>query len=364
MDDIPQPLPKNPVKLLDQLRAHMRSRNLAYKTELTYIRWIRSFIYFHEKKHPRDLSPPQIDEYLTYLAVQLNLSINTQKTALNALVYLYKQFYGVHDLKLEFRHSTKPRILPAVFSHTEATQVITHLEGKYKLLASLMYGSGLRVMEATRLRVQDIDFANECINVREAKGSKSRRTLLPKSLVNPLRNQIDFALALHKKDLDEGFGEVYLPGALSRKFDAREPQWQYIFPAYNRSVDPRSDITRRHHIHEQSVQKEVKKAIKKANIHKKSGCHTFRHSFATNLLRSGVDIRNIQEMMGHSDLSTTQIYTHIVGIQERGVISPLEADGFSPFSVRECHSVYQIAQSRPFTTFRHATAPGYASSII
>lgn len=328
MDDIPVPIPAKPVRLLDQLRVHMRSRNLAYKTEQTYLSWIKNFIYFHGKKHPRMLGAKEINEYLTHLAVHKNLAVNTQKTALNALVYLYKQFYGLHDLQLEFTHSAKPKLIPAVFSHREATSVITQLSGVYRILASLMYGSGLRVMEAVRLRVQDVDFSNHCIIVREAKGSKSRRTLLPNTLVKPLQNQIDFALALHAKDLDEGYGEVYLPAALSRKYPnaARLPQWQYVFPAHIRSTDPRSNTPRRHHLGEQSVQRKVKVAIQSSRIYKKAGCHTFRHSFATNLLRSGVDIRNIQEMMGHADLSTTQIYTHIVGVQERGVVSPVDLE--------------------------------------
>jgi len=327
MDDIPVPIPIKPVKFLDQLRVHMRSRNLAYKTEQTYINWIKSFIYYHGKKHPRTLGVREIDEYLSHLAVRRNLAVNTQKTALNALVYLYKQFFGIHNLELKFTHSAKPKLIPAVFSHGEATAVIGQLSGVYTLIASLMYGSGLRIMEAVRLRVQDIDFANNCIMVREAKGSKSRRTLLPASLRQPLQHQIDYALALHSKDVDEGFGEVYLPYALTRKYPsaARQPQWQYVFPSHSRAVDPRSDVIRRHHIGEQAVQRKVKLAIRSAKIYKKAGCHTFRHSFATNLLRAGVDIRNIQEMLGHSDLSTTQIYTHIVGIQERGVVSPIDS---------------------------------------
>ncbi len=305
----------------------MRSRNLSYKTEQTYIGWIKSYIVFHNKRHPQEMGKKEINEFLSHLAVHKNLAINTQKTALNAIIYLYKQFYGVQDLELHFTHARKPRILPAVFSASEAMSVINNLEGIYKMMASLMYGSGLRVMESVRLRVQDVDFANGCLFVREAKGSKSRRTLLPKSMIEPLQTQIDFALALHRKDLDEGYGDVYLPHALARKYPGagREPRWQYVFPAASRSLDPRSNVLRRHHVGEQTVQRAVRVAIRTARIHKKAGCHTFRHSFATNLLRAGVDIRNIQEMMGHTDLSTTQIYTHIVGIQERGVVSPLDA---------------------------------------
>ena len=325
----------------------MRGRNLAYKTEQTYINWIKDFIYFHGKRHPKTLGTEEIDAYLSHLAVRRNLAINTQKTALNSLVYLYKQFYGIQDLQLQFTHSAKPKLIPAVFSHNEATAVIAQLSGIYRILASLMYGSGLRVMEAVRLRVQDVDFSNHCIIVREAKGSKSRRTLLPRSLVEPLRHQIQFALALHSKDLDDGYGEVYLPKALHRKYAAAatQPQWQYIFPAPTRSMDPRSNVYRRHHLGEQAVQRKVRHAIRSEGIYKKAGCHTFRHSFATNLLRSGVDIRNIQEMMGHTDLSTTQIYTHIVGVQERGVISPIDSQWHDHSRVGEPDAHYSATSS-------------------
>lgn len=344
MDDIPIPIPAHPTRLLDQLRAHMRSQNLAYKTEQTYIRWIINYIHFHNKAHPKDLGSDDIDAYLSHLAVRLNLSINTQKTALNALMYLYKKFYCIQNLELNFSHSKKPRLLPAVFSHTEASAVISNLIGVHRIAASLMYGSGLRVMETVRLRVKDVDLANGCIIATEAKGAKSRRTLLPNALVRPLQKQIDFALALHAKDLDDGYGEVYLPKALSRKYPnaPREAQWQYIFPAAQKSMDPRSAVLRRHHLGESAVQRAVKAAIKQTGIHKKASCHTFRHSFATNLLRSGVDIRNIQEMMGHSDLSTTQIYTHIVGIHERDVVSPLDFDNNGFNEIQEPRAGYNI----------------------
>lgn len=326
MEDIPLPIPKKPVRFLDQLRLHMRSKRLAYKTEKTYIMWIKDFIYFHDKKHPKEMGTVEVDQYLSYLAVQRSCSINTQKTALNAIVFLYKQFLGIELGKLAFVPSSRPRVLPAVFSHKEAIDVIEQLQGVHKIAVSLMYGAGLRVMESVRLRIKDIDFANNCIVVREGKGGKSRRVLLPKSLELALANQVELVLAQHKVDLAEGLGDVYLPDALSIKFPnaGKSSSWQYLFPAQKVSQDPRSGVIRRHHIGEQSVQRAVKRAIKELGIHKKAGCHTFRHSFATQLLRSGVDIRNIQEMMGHNDLSTTQIYTHIVGIQERGVTSPID----------------------------------------
>lgn len=327
MDDVRAPLPTKPVRFFDQLREHMRARNLAYKTEKSYCYWIADFIRFSGKIHPELLGAPEVDAYLSHLAVRRNFSINSQKTALNAVVYLYHRFLNKELGQLSFASSSKQRRLPTVFSHGEAMAVIGELSGMFRVMASLMYGSGLRVMETVRLRIQDVDFGNGCIIVRESKGLKWRRTLLPDSLVASLKAYRDLALVQHQADLAAGCGEVYLPHALGKKYPGagKEPAWQYIFPAAEPSEDPRSGIMRRHHIGEQAVQRQVKKALKKSGIYKKAGCHTFRHSFATNLLRAGVDIRNIQEMMGHSDLSTTQIYTHVVGIQERGVVSPLDA---------------------------------------
>lgn len=326
MDDIPRPLPIRPIRFMEHLRTFIRSKQLAYKTEKTYCTWIKDFLHFNNLQHPENMGAKEVDDYLSFLAVQRNLSVNSQKTALNALVFLYKQFYNKDLGQLNFAPSMRPKTIPTVFSHAEATAVIEKLSGTYKLAALLMYGAGLRVMEAARLRVQDVDFANNCLVVREGKGRKWRRSLMPKSLVSDLRRQIDYALALHSKDLADGLGEVYLPDALSRKYPnaATAPGWQYLFPAPHIAKDPRADIKRRHHVGEQQIQRSVKKAIQQCGIYKKSGCHTFRHSFATNLLQAGADIRNIQELMGHSDLSTTQIYTHVVGIQERGITSPVD----------------------------------------
>ncbi|MFT7560401.1 MAG: integron integrase [Flavobacteriales bacterium] len=326
MDDIPHNLPDEPTRFMDQFRVFIRSKQMAYKTEKTYCTWVVDFIRYHNMQHPKYLGGIQLDEYLSHLAVKRNLAINTQKTALNALVFMFKQFLNIEVGVLSFIPSSRPRTIPTVFSHEEAKAVINKLDGRYKLMASVMYGSGLRRSEVSRLRVQDIDFANACIVVREAKGMKWRRTLLPKALVEDLRHQIDFALALHQQDLDEGFGEVYLPQALNRKYKnaPTSPIWQYVFPADRRAQDPRSEMIRRHHINEATLQRMVRVAIHDARIMKKAGSHTFRHSFATNLLRASVDIRSIQEMMGHNDLSTTQIYTHVVGIQERGVVSPMD----------------------------------------
>lgn len=327
MDDIPIPLPDKPQRFMDQLRVFMRAKRLAYRTEKTYCTWILDFIRFHERKHPKNMGPQEVDAWLSHLASKRNVAINTQKTALNAIVFLYKQFLKQELGEIQFINANRGRQLPTVFTHDEAMRVLSFMSGDHRLAASLMYGAGLRVMEAVRLRVQDVDFTNEGLFIREAKGDKCRRTLLPKTLIEPLKAQIDLALAIHKQDLTDGFGEVYLPYALAKKYPkaSKSPAWQYVFPAPNRAVDPRSDMIRRLHIGEQQVRRSVARALEQTNIRKKASCHTFRHSFATNLLRAGTDIRNIQELLGHNDVSTTMIYTHVVGIHERGVQSPLDS---------------------------------------
>lgn len=326
MEDIPAPLPARPVKFMDQFRAFIRSRQYAYRTEKTYCVWVRQFIRFHNYRHPKEMGADEITEFLTHLALKHHVAPNTQKTALNAIVFMYTKFLKIEIGKLDYSSSRRITSLPVVFSHDEAKAIIDKLDGINALIAKLMYGAGLRVMEACRLRVQDIDFANNCIFVRESKGSKWRRTLLPQSLIEHLKSQINFALALHQKDLTEGYGRVYLPHAYEKKDKsaATKPGWQYIFPAGNLAKDPRSEVWRRHHIGERQIQRGVKAAISECRINKKAGCHTFRHSFATNLLRAGTDIRSIQEMMGHTNVNTTQIYLHVVGVQERGVTSPID----------------------------------------
>lgn len=326
MDDIPIPLPAKPKRFMDQLRAFMRAKQLAYRTEKTYCVWIADFIRFNQRKHPTTMGNAEVDAWLSHLANQRQVAINTQKTALNAVVFLYRQFLQRELGEVQFSKTHKGRHLPTVFTHEEAMRVLALMQGDHKLAESLMYGAGLRVMEAVRLRIQDVDFANGCLFVRETKGDKWRRTLLPQTLVEPLKAQINLALAIHQQDLADGFGEVYLPYALAKKYPKAptSPEWQYVFPAPNLALDPRSQVMRRHHVGEQQVRRSVARALAQTGIRKKASCHTFRHSFATNLLRSGADIRNIQELMGHNDVSTTMIYTHVVGVHERGLASPLD----------------------------------------
>lgn len=333
MSDIPPPLPAKPVKFIDQLRACMRLRHLAYRTERAYCYWIVQFIRFHGKQHPRNLRADAVVAFLNHLAHERQVAVNTQKVALNALAFLYKHFLKLEMGGLYFSPIRRRRCPPVVFSHMEAMSVIDQLTGQYRLAALLMYGAGLRMTEAARLRIQDIDFANGCIIVRESNGQKWRRCLLPRDLLKPLQNQIDIALAIHQRDLNDGDGEVYLPYVVSKKEPnaAKSPLWQYLFPAAHRTRSTRTDrgegVIGRHHISERQIQRAVKAAIEAAGIWKKAGCHTFRHSFAIRLLEAGTDLRNIQETMGHADISTTQIYTHVVGVHQRNMKSPIDGSG-------------------------------------
>ncbi|WP_226662462.1 integron integrase [Microbulbifer aggregans] len=324
MEDVPRPLPAQPTRFMDRLRAFMRTKRLAYRTEETYCRWIRDYIRFHNMQRPEKLGAEQIDEWLCHLACNRSVSINTQKTALNALVFLYTQFLRRDIGHLNFTRANKGRKLPVVFSHDEAMRVLSLLRGQCWLAASLMYGSGLRVMEAVRLRIRDLDFDNLALTVNEAKGSKARRVLLPQSLVMPLRAQIDMAVALHRQDLVKGCGSIYVPGAKSSKPAHRNLALLYLFPADEPAFCPYMQVMRRHHMREQQVRRAVARAIEKAGVKKKASCHTFRHSFATNLLAAGSDIRNIQELLGHSNVRTTMIYTHVIGTHTEGVRSPLD----------------------------------------
>jgi len=276
----------------------------------------------------------EVEAFLNHLAVKKNCSPNTQKLALNALVFLFREFLQI-ELTLKFNYSNKTPRVPVVFTHAEAMAVIDVMKGVNQHVTSLLYGSGLRIGEAVSLRVKDIDFGMNTITVRNGKGRKDRVTILPSGLHKRLQKQIEFALDLHQLDLWDGFGEVYLPDALGKKYPAaaREPAWQFVFPAKDYSTDPRSGVIRRHHLYKQTVQRNIGKAIRAANIYKQASSHTFRHSFATRLLESGYDLRTIQELLGHTDVKTTEIYTHVIKQLQRPVVSPFD-------QIKESHPVY------------------------
>lgn len=314
-------------QLLDRVREAVRTRHYSIRTEEAYIRWIRDYILFFNKRHPQELSIKEIGIFISHLAVKRDVAASTQNQALSALLFLYRE---VLDQPIEWvddiERAKKPKRLPLVLTKDEVRAVLSHLRAEMWLMASLLYGSGLRLMECVRLRVKDIDFAQLQITVREGKGNKDRVTMLPSSLVEPMQRQLERVKALHQIDVQVGFGHVYLPHALARKYLHADQEWgwQYAFPASKRSCDPRIGRQRRHHIGETTLQKAVKSAVRAAGINKPASCHTFRHSFATHLLEAGYDIRTIQELLGHADLSTTMIYTHVLNKGGRGVKSPLE----------------------------------------
>jgi integron integrase len=314
-------------KLLDQVSDIARFRHLSLRTEETYRNWIKRYIIFHGKRHPRELDAEAVRAFLTDLAVNQQVSASTQNQAFNALLFLYKQvlqgdFPDIRGVE-RARHS---RRLPVVFTKEESTAVLAQMKGTRRLIAGLLYGSGMRIMEAVRLRVKDIDFARNEITVRDGKGEKDRLTMLPQALKHRLKKQIDGVQRLHKKDLSRGHGAVHLPYALERKYPnaTTEFVWQYVFPAEKLSMDPRSERIGRHHISEQNVQRAMKSALRTAGIRKNGTCHSFRHSFATHLLEDGYDIRTVQELLGHKDVRTTMIYTHVLNRGGRGVRSPLD----------------------------------------
>ena len=319
--------------LLEVVRNKIRVKHYSIRTEKTYIHWIKSYLHFHSMQHPRNLGAEHIETYLTHLAVNRNVSASTQNLAFSALLFLYKQVLEIELPKLGGVTRAKPSTrVPVVFTVNEASQVIQNLQPPFSLMAKLQYGSGLRLMECIRLRVKDIDFEYKTITVRDGKGRKDRVTLLPDSAVDDLKFQLGKSKELNVFDRQAGFGAVYLPFALERKYPSanQEWAWQYVFPASSRSIDPRSGIERRHHLGEQLLQRAVKQAIKKAEIAKQASTHTFRHSFATDLLQAGYDIRTVQELLGHKDIRTTQIYTHVLERGGNAVRSPLDNVGIDP----------------------------------
>lgn len=313
--------------LLEQVRHHLRLKHYSIRTEETYVQAVKQFILYHNKRHPQEMGVEEIRQYLSHLANQGQVSASTQNVALSALLFLYREVLG---REMEFidgiERPKRPTRVPTVLTREEVRRLLGQLSGRHHLMASLLYGTGMRLMECVRLRVKDIDFGYMQITVRDGKGEKDRRTILPFTLAEPLKCQLAAAKALHQEDVKRGYGRVYLPYALERKYPnaAREWAWQYAFPAVNLAADPRSGAVRRHHASEDALQREVKKAIKRAGITKRASCHTLRHSFATHLLEDGYDIRTIQELLGHSDVQTTMIYTHVLNKGGKGVKSPLD----------------------------------------
>ncbi|MBV1879072.1 MAG: integron integrase [Pseudomonadales bacterium] len=327
MDDIPLAIPSTSNKFIPQLRRFIRERNYAYATEKTYIKWILQFIRFHNLRHPEEMGPAEVEQFLSYLAVERNVSKSTQSIALNALVFLNREFLKRDDMVgLDFRLTSKATNVPVVFSHQEALKVIEALRDPYKLMAEIMYGAGLRVMESVRLRVKDIDFGMNQIIVRDGKGGKDRITMLPQKLTTRLRLQIQRVEKILELDRLDNIGPVWMPNALARKYptEARRLSWQFIFPSVKTAIDPRENIERRHHLHKSVVTKHVTAAVRRVKIQKQGSSHTFRHSFATRLLEKGYDIRTIQALLGHNDVKTTERYTHVLNKGYLGVLSPID----------------------------------------
>lgn len=316
-------------RLLDQIRERLRTRHYSYRTEQQYLHWTRRFILFHGKRHPAELAGKDVEAFLNHLANARHVSASTQNQALAALLFLYKEVLGIRLPWLDgVVRAKKPQHLPVVLSAREVRQVLRRLDGIAWLVASLLYGSGLRLIEALRLRVKDIDFDYRQIVVRDGKGGKDRVTVLPSDLESPLRRQLERVRDAHTHAAHHGFGGVELPFAIDRKYPTAtsELTWQYVFPADHPSRDPRSGAWRRHHVHEDTIQRAVRAAVRAAGIAKPASCHTFRHCFATHLLERGYDIRTVQELLGHKDVATTQIYTHVMQRGAGGVRSPLDGD--------------------------------------
>lgn len=319
--------PPAKLSLLEQVRHQIRLKHYSIRTEDAYLQTIRRFILFHRKRHPKEMGAEEIKQYLSHLATEGQVASSTQNQALSALLFLYREVLGVKVESLDgVVRAKRPARLPTVLTRQEVKRILLNLSGTQRLMAGLLYGSGLRLMECVRLRVKDVDFGYRQITVRNGKGQKDRRTILPASLMKPLKVHLEGVAMLHREDLARGMGRVYLPHALENKYQnaSAEWAWQWVFPSNRISTDPRTGQTRRHHISEDTLQRAVRMAVASAGVAKKASCHTLRHSFATHLLEAGYDIRTIQELLGHADISTTMIYTHVLNRGGRGVVSPLE----------------------------------------
>lgn len=311
---------------MESVRSEIRLRGYSIRTEKSYLFWIRRFIYFIDKRHPRDAGTKEIKDFLTWLAVDKHVAANTQKVALNALVFLYRKVLEMEPGELGFSLATRQRRLPTVLNPHEVQAILQHLSGQHRLIIELLYGSGLRVSECLRLRVQDVDLHRLALTIRDGKARKDRQTLLSAQLVPALKQTIQTALSIQRADNQQGLGPS-LPGVLSKKYPNafRKPGWAFLFPSSTLCLHPQTGVRCRHHLHQSVVRKALQKAVEKAEMsHRRVNCHTFRHSFATHLLANGADIRTVQELLGHNNIATTQIYTHVVGQHYAGTISPLD----------------------------------------
>jgi len=320
------PQPRKP-NLLDQTRTAIRTRHLSRRTEKAYVNWIKRFVIFHDMRHPKAMGKAEVEQFLSHLAVDGRVAASTQNQALSAILFLYRH---VLDRNLPWLdgvvRAQRPKSLPVVLTRDEVRALLSHLDGTPYLVAGILYGGGLRLMEALRLRIKDVDFDSGQVTVRRGKGGKDRLTVLPTALAPRLRSHLVRVKSLHEQDLEGGFGTVAMPFAFERKYPGAERQlcWQWVFPAHTIGTDPVSGVRRRHHLDPKTMQRAVKSAVAMVGLTKRASCHTLRHSFATHLLEDGYDIRTVQELLGHNDVRTTMIYTHVLNRNRRGVVSPLD----------------------------------------
>jgi integron integrase len=341
-----------PPKLLDRLRSACRVRHYSIRTEDAYHDWAERFIRFHGVRHPDTMAEPEVNAFLTHLAVERRVSASTQNQALCAILFLYDAVLARPLNQLAIVRANRTRRLPEVLSREEVRRVLAELGGGHRLIGLVLYGSGVRLLECLRLRVKDVDFTLNQIVVREGKGDKDRRTVFPDAVKAEMRDHLEGVRALHARDVAEGFGEVFLPKALAVKYPGAGRQWcwQYVFPSRVRSVDPRSQIERRHHLNETTVSREVTAAIRRAGVTRPATAHTLRHSFATHLLESGQDIRTVQELLGHESVETTMIYTHVLNRGGRGVLSPLDTVGVGSEAPRQTNTAVDLCRPRQTNT--------------
>ncbi|MFC1498880.1 integron integrase [Verrucomicrobiota bacterium] len=314
-------------KLLDLIRREIRLRHYSIRTEHSYIDWVKRFVRYHEMKHPENMGAEEVKDFLSHLAVDGNVAASTQNQALNAIVFMYKHVLerDLEEMK-PFIRAKKPKRLPVVLSMDETSLILGKFQGTSRIMIEMLYATGMRIIEVIRLRVKDIDFQRNMIIIRDAKGQKDRTAILPPELVSDLSAHLKRVHKLHLKDLADGYGTVYLPGALAKKYPNTNKEWcwKYVFPSKKLSIDPRSGIKRRHHIYESTLQKLIKQAVREAGVNKPVHSHTFRHSFATHVLEAGYDLRTVQELLGHNDIRTTEIYTHVLQSGPSSVTSPLK----------------------------------------